>query len=94
MKQLPDEAFALINEYHLACSEIKRAEERKEEFKNKIIALIGDDDIGICYDLKVTYQPSIRETIDKELLSKKYPLAYNECRKQTQFMSIRINHVK
>ena len=90
---LPDESWAIINEYNLACTAIKEAEKRKEDAKLQLIALLGTAQIGICNDLKVTYSPQKRESVDSKLLQQQYPAAYLECLKTTEFMKMTIGKI-
>ena len=94
MCALPDEAFELINEYNLACTAAKEAEARKEAAKAELAAMLGSNQIGIYADLKVSYVPQTKVTVDGKKLEKDYPEIYKKYLKSTEFMSFRISHIK
>jgi predicted phage-related endonuclease len=95
MIALPEEeAFLIINEYNLACTAIKDAEKRKEVAKEELIGLMGKSQIGICADIKVTYKPSCKITLDAKMIEQYHPEIYKQYSKQSDFFTLRIGKIK
>lgn len=94
MVALPDEAFEIINDYNKACTAVKEAEKQKEEAKAKLVKLLGSAQIGIYADIKVSYVPRVRESVDTKAFKEQLPDIYKQYVKSTQFMQINITHVK
>lgn len=79
---LPSQANEIIARLDELDKTAKLIKEQQEEAKNELKLLLGDNEVGVIGDRKVTWKTQNgRTTIDSKLLKKNYPDAYMACMK-------------
>ena len=79
---LPSQANDIIARLDELDKTAKLIKEQQEEAKNELKLLLGENEVGVIGDRKVTWKTQNgRTTIDSKLLKKKYPDAYIACMK-------------
>ena len=79
---LPSQANEIIARLDELDKTAKLIKDQQEEAKNQLKLLLGDNEVGVIGDRKVTWKTQNgRTTIDSKLLKKKYPDAYIACMK-------------
>ena len=79
---LPKEAADIIKLYDGLKDKKKRVEEELKKAENQLKCMMGDDEIGLCGDRKVTWKTTVgRTTIDSKKLKSEYPDVWEECKK-------------
>jgi predicted phage-related endonuclease len=90
---LPKSAIDLVEQYLVACEEIKEHEERKQEAENLLKEMLGDDEVGILDDDKViiTWKSHQQERLDTKAIKADHPTL---CQRYTNTKSCRRFSVK
>ena len=79
---LPSQANEIIARLDELDKTAKLIKDQQEEAKNQLKLLLGDNEVGVIGDRKVTWKTQNgRTTIDSKLLKKNYPDAYMACMK-------------
>lgn len=65
-----------IQQYQEASGDIKEAEERKQRAANELKAVLGDKEIGILGDHRVTWKPFTSHRFDTKAFQKAHPDLY------------------
>lgn len=80
--ELPQDAEQVIENLQEVKSEIKKLEELETLYSNKLMALLGEAEIGTIGDHKITWKQSAgRVTVDSKKLKSEYPEIYANCTK-------------
>jgi len=75
---LPDEAQQLVDQYNLSKEQEKLFSEKKEEAANMLKQMIGDSEVGVINDIKVSWKDVITERLDTKKLKAEKPEIYGE----------------
>ena len=75
---VPDEVVELVEKYKSISKEIKKMNEKKDEVKNEIIGIIGDECTLKFDGHKVVSKPVVSEYIQSRKLKEKYPDVYKD----------------
>jgi putative phage-type endonuclease len=73
--QLPDDFQYLLQQREIYVQDKKELELKIDEIDNRIKSILGENEIGIVGDKKVTWKTSM--TLDEETLQKTHPELYN-----------------
>lgn len=75
---LPDEAQQLVEQYNSSKEQEKLFSEKKEEAANMLKQMIGDNEVGVINDIKVSWKNVITERLDTKKLKAEKPEIYGE----------------
>jgi len=89
--RLPLEAKELIAEYELASEEEKAAKERKEAAANKLKNLLGENELGLIEDRKVSWKTIISTRFDSRKFKKDHPDLYEKYAKESKYRRFMIS---
>lgn len=81
--ELPPTAAELFEQYDKAIKLEEQARELKEMAENKIKALLGEKEVGICGDRRVTWKTVISNRLDSKALKKAHPDIYSQFCKES-----------
>jgi putative phage-type endonuclease len=83
--ELPQEAIALIELYNLACEEVEKHTERKQEAENLLKQMLGENEVGTVKDTVVTWQTIIQERFDSKTLKSEHPKLFQKYANKTSY---------
>lgn len=89
-KELPQEAFALVQQYDEASEEEKAARERKDEAANRLKDLLGEYAKGFIYDRKVSWANVCAKRLDTKRLQKEKPEIYEQYLSESTYRRFQI----
>lgn len=82
---LPSEAKTLIEALEQVNSEIKELETRKNEYENRLKAMLGEHEAGRVGDRLVTWKNITSNRFDSKRFEKEHPELYKQYLKQTTY---------
>ena len=89
-KELPTDAFGLIQQHEEAAEEEKAAKLRKDEAANKLKGLMGDAEKGFIYDRKVSWANVKSSRFDTKNFKKDHEDLYKEYARESQYRRFQI----
>ncbi|MGD9678912.1 MAG: YqaJ viral recombinase family protein [Vulcanibacillus sp.] len=75
---LPDEAQQLVDQYNSSKEQEKLFSEKKDEAANMLKQMLGDNEVGVINDIKVSWKNVITERLDTKKLKAENPEIYGE----------------
>lgn len=89
--ELPLNAIQLIEEYKKLQTQEDTVKEQKDLISNKIKALLGENDCGICGDYKVTWKNVSSNRFDSKSFQKENKELYEKYMKQSSYRRFQIS---
>lgn len=83
--ELPDTAAALIKQYDVACEELERVTERKQEAENLLKQMLGDNEARTAGDRIITWKTVTQERLDSKTLKSEHPVLYKKYANKTSY---------
>ena len=91
--ELPEEAAPLIEQYNLACEEVEKHTEKKQEAENLLKQLLGENEAGTVKDAVVTWKTVTQERLDSKTLKSEYPKLFQKYASKTSSRRFSIKQV-
>ena len=82
-------ADELFDELEMTDTQLKDLNKYKEQLRQTLIQQLGNKTRGEAMRWSCSYLPQIRTSVDTDTLKTKYPQAYAECQKTSQFSTFR-----
>lgn len=76
--ELPQEAAPLIEQYNLACEEVDKHTEKKQEAENLLKQMLGENEAGTVKDMVVTWKTFTQERLDSKTLKSEHPKLFRK----------------
>jgi putative phage-type endonuclease len=83
--ELPDAAYALIEQYEAACEQGEEFAGQKREAENLLKQMLGDNEAGAIRDRFVTWKSVSQERFDSKTLKAEHPALYKKYASQTSY---------
>ncbi|MFB5193169.1 YqaJ viral recombinase family nuclease [Alicyclobacillus fastidiosus] len=88
---LPSEAKFLVMQYDKALQDENDAKKRKEEAANKLKSMLGENEVGVIGDRKVTWKTSTSSRCDTTALKAEMPDIYKQFLKSSESRRFSVN---
>ncbi len=75
---LPDEAQLLVEQYNSSKEQEKQFSERKEEAANMLKQMLGENEVGVINDTKISWKNVTTDRLDTKKLKSEKPQIYDE----------------
>jgi predicted phage-related endonuclease len=75
---LPDEAQLLVEQYNSSKEQEKQFSERKEEAANILKQMLGENEVGVINDTKISWKNVTTDRLDTKKLKSEKPQIYDE----------------
>ncbi len=82
---LPQEAAPLIEQYNLACEEVEKHTEKKQEAENLLKQMLGKNEAGTIKDTVVTWKTFTQERLDSKTLKSEHPKLFRKYANKTSY---------
>jgi predicted phage-related endonuclease len=73
---------------------IEVLEVKKDEIENKIKSLLGENETGICGNMKITWKTYSRSSIDSKKLKAERPEIYNQYINNSSYRKFDVKEMK
>lgn len=83
--ELPQEAAPLIEQYNLACEEVEKHTEKKQEAENLLKQMLGENEAGTVQDMVVTWKTFTQERLDSKTLKSEHPKLFRKYANKTSY---------
>lgn len=91
--ELPQEAALLIEQYNIACEEVEKHTEKKQEAENLLKQLLGENEAGTVQDMVVTWKTFTQERLDSKTLKSEHPKLFRKYANKTSYRRFSIKQV-
>ena len=91
--EVPEDVKKAVEEYLRCLEEEKKIKAKKEEIKKQIIGLTGTNFSASFDGHKLTVREIEREYADSRMLKEKYPEVYEDVKRATSYVSLRVEGV-
>ncbi|MHB8063026.1 MAG: YqaJ viral recombinase family nuclease [Ruminiclostridium sp.] len=83
--ELPQAAVPLIEQYNLACEEVDKHTEKKQEAENLLKQMLGENEAGMVKDTVVTWKTFTQERLDSKTLKSEHPKLFKKYANKTSY---------